>query len=520
MMEKPIKKIVIIGGGASGWLTAGIIAAEHRANTPTGIQITLVESPDVKTIGVGEGTWPTMRITLNKLGISETDLIQKCDASFKQGSKFVNWVTGDNSDAYYHPFVLPQGFVNTNLVPYWQKIRQKIPFADAVSFQSHLCAGGYAPKQQSTPEFAAVASYGYHLDAGKFSQLLQKQCTEKLGVKHVSAHVNGINSGENGEIVSVSTKTHSDIEGDLFIDCSGSGSLLLGEHYKIPFISKKKYLFNDTALAVQVPYAQSNSPIASSTISTAQSAGWIWDIGLPTRRGIGHVFSSSHTNETSAELLLRQYIAPVVGKSEAERADIRKIAFTPGHREKFWHKNCVAVGMAAGFIEPLEASALVMVELSAKMISEELPASQYIMDITAKRFNERFLYRWDRIIDFLKLHYVLTQRTDSPYWLDNCSMDSIPERLQELLELWKYQAPSAYDFTQLDEIFPAASYQYILYGMGFETQNRTTCKNNESDNAARFYLQENRKTVDKFKAALPTNRELINHIKEFGISKR
>ncbi|MCJ8321532.1 MAG: tryptophan 7-halogenase [Colwellia sp.] len=518
-MDNAIKKITIIGGGTAGWLTAGIIAAEHQSNTDTGIQITLIESPDVKILGVGEGTWPTMRTSLQKMGISETDFIQACDASFKQGSKFVGWVNGNESDAYYHPFVLPQGFGKANLVPSWQQNSQQVTFADAVSVQSHLSAQNFAPKQQSTPEYAAVASYGYHLDAGKFAKLLQKHCTENLGVKYVSAHVVRVNSHPNGDIASVSTKTHGDITGDLFVDCSGSASLLLGKHYQIPFISKHQYLFNDTALAVQIPYVEENSPIASSTIATAQTAGWIWDIGLPSRRGVGHVYSSAHMQQSSAESLLRQYIAPSIGQAAAEQADIRKIAFTPGHREKFWHKNCVAVGMAAGFIEPLEASALAMVELSAKMISDELPASHNIMAITAKRFNERFNYNWDRIIDFLKLHYVLSQRRDSDYWRDNCREETMPERLQELLELWQYQVPSASDFNQGSEIFPAASYQYILYGMGFKTQARATSKSNECDAKASFYFQENSKMVDRFKDALPNNRQLINHIKQYGLPK-
>ena len=519
-MENAIKKITIVGGGTAGWLTAGIIAAEHQSNTDAGIQITLIESPDVKLIGVGEGTWPTMRTSLQKIGISESDFIQACDASFKQGSKFIGWNNGENNDTYYHPFVLPQGFGEANLVPFWQKNSDKITFADAVSVQSHLSAQHYAPKQQATPEYAAVASYGYHLDAGKFAKLLQKHCVEKLGIKYVSAHIIGVNSAPNGDIASVQTKTLGGITGDIFIDCSGSTSLLLGEHYQIPFISKQQFLFNDTALAVQIPYPENNSPIASSTIATAQTAGWIWDIGLPTRRGIGHVYSSAHIEQPNAELLLRQYIAPSIGQAAAEQAEIRKITFTPGHREKFWHKNCVAVGMAAGFIEPLEASALAMVELSAQMISDELPASHNIMSITAKRFNDRFNYNWERIIDFLKLHYVLSQRSDSDYWLDNYREESLPERLQELVELWRYQVPSASDFNQGSEIFPAASYQYILYGMGFKTQHRATSKSNESDAMASFYFQQNSQMVNQYKNALPSNRQLIDHIKAFGLPRK
>jgi len=517
-VNKPVTKITIVGGGTAGWLTAGVIAAEHLTHSASGVEVTLVESPDVAPVGVGEGTWPTMRGTLKKMGISETDFFRECDASFKQGAKFAKWVSGDENDAYYHPLVLPQGYAEVNLVPFWQAQGENTSFADAVSFQGYLCEQGLAPKQNTTPEFAHVANYAYHLDAGKFSVFLQKHCTEKLGVKHVLDHVVAVNSASNDDIKSVSTKQHGDIHGDLFIDCTGFSALLIGKHYNIPFISKKHILFNDTALAVQVPYESADSAIASHTISTAQSAGWIWDIGLPTRRGVGHVFSSAHNSDEQAEQELRDYIRPSLG-AKADDIPVRKISFEPGHRKIFWHKNCVAVGLAAGFLEPLEASALVLVELSAAMISEQLPPSRDVMDIVAKRFNEKFLYRWDRIIDFLKLHYVLTQRKDTQYWIDNCRQDTIPKDLAELLQLWRYESPWHRDFTQVDEVFPSASYQYVLYGMGFKTHSRATARRSDNAELAQFNFSKNKQLSKKLLAGLPTNRELINKIHQHGLQK-
>jgi tryptophan halogenase len=517
-VNNAVRKITIVGGGTAGWLTAGVIAAEHLANSDSGVEVTLVESPDVAPIGVGEGTWPTMRGTLKKMGVSETDFFRECDASFKQGAKFAKWVSGAEKDAYYHPLVLPQGYAEINLVPFWQAHANETPFADAVSFQGYLCEQGLAPKQNTTPEYAHVANYAYHLDAGKFSVFLQKHCTEKLGVKHILDHVIGVNEASNGDIKSISSKQHGEIEGDLFIDCTGFSALLLGKHYKIPFVSKKHILFNDTALAVQVPYESADSAIASHTISTAQSAGWIWDIGLPTRRGVGHVFSSAHSSDEQAEKELRAYIRPSLG-AKADDIAVRKISFEPGHREIFWHKNCVAVGLAAGFLEPLEASALVLVELSAAMISEQLPPSRDVMDIVAKRFNEKFLYRWDRIIDFLKLHYILTQRTDTQYWIDNCREDTIPKDLAELLELWRYESPWQRDFTQIDEVFPSASYQYVLYGMGFKTHSRATARRSDNAELAQMNFTKNMQITKKLLAGLPSNRELINKIQQYGLQK-
>jgi hypothetical protein len=481
--------------------------------------VTLVESPDVKTVGVGEGTWPSMRDTLRKMGVSEADFITECDASFKQASRFAKWVTGAEDDYYYHPFVLPQGYGQITVASQWRAEHAHRRFADVVSYQPLLCESGRAPKQFGTPEFAAVSNYAYHLDAGKFGRFLQKFCTGKLGVRHVLDHVQAIHAAENGDIESLQTKSHGRIEGDLFIDCTGFASLLLGQHYRIPYISTTGTLFCDTALAVQVPHESPKSPIASHTHSTAQSAGWIWDIGLPTRRGIGHVYSSSYTTDEAAERELIRYVEKTSGAAADAAGPVRKISINPGHRETFWHRNCVAVGISAGFIEPLEASALALIELSAAMISEEMPATRGLMDVVARRFNERFRYRWDRIVDFLKLHYLLSQRCDSDFWIDNRRSDTVPERLRELMELWRYRPPSRRDFYEIEEIFPAPSYQYVLYGMGFEPEVRKAVRKSEASDKAEACIKESAATGLKYRAGLPSNRELIDHVRAHGLPR-
>jgi tryptophan halogenase len=518
LMSEIVKRVVIVGGGSAGWLTAGVIAAENMANDHNGLEVLLVESPDIKPIGVGEGSWPSMRSTLQKMGVSETDFIRECDASFKQGSKFSKWSTGAG-DEYYHPFTLPTGYNEINLATQWQKYRDKVGFADAVCVQSHLCNSGLAPKHITTPEYACVANYGYHLDAGKFTSFLHKHCVEKLGVKYLPANVSGVNVDSEGYIASLITDARGDITGDLFVDCTGFTSLLIGTFYKIPFISKKNVLFNDAAIAVQIPYKTESDPIASHTLSTAQSAGWIWDIGLASRRGVGYVYSSAHITAENAEAELRKYIEPSLDAKLAESISFRKISINSGYRQVFWHKNCVAVGLSAGFLEPLEASALVLVELSAKMISEQMPVNRAMMSVVAKRFNEKFTYRWERIIDFLKLHYILTKRTDSSYWRDNCAISSIPDSLQELVNLWRYQSPWHYDTTHMEEMFPSASFQYVLYGMGFETLPRPTKRRSDMENVAERLFMENAQRIKQLSASLPTNRELLNKIKMFGLQK-
>ncbi|HKJ17801.1 MAG TPA: tryptophan halogenase family protein [Xanthomonadales bacterium] len=519
-MSQKINRVVILGGGSAGWLTAGVLAAEHKTKTNPDISITLVESPDVQIIGVGEGTWPSMRDTLQRMGVSEAEFLIHCDASFKQGSKFSGWVSGEKDDYYYHPFSAPEGFGKTNLASAWANLEEHPRFADLVSFQPHLCESGKAPKQVVTPEFAAVANYAYHLDAGKFGQFLQQHCTDKLGVGHMLAHVAEVECDDDGDITGLRTDDGKLIEGDLFIDCTGFASLLIGKHYDVPFISTRDILFCDSALATQVPYPYENSPIASQTNGTAQQSGWVWDIGLPTRRGVGYVYSSAHTSDEDAEFELWGYIGRSGGPGdEIHQGSARKITFNPGYRQKFWHRNCVAVGISAGFVEPLEASAIALIEMSARMIADEWPATRELMDISSRRFNHRFEYRWERIIEFLKLHYLLSNRTDSKFWTDNRKHESVPDRLAELLEIWRYRSPGFRDFHELEEVFPSASYQYVLYGMGFKPDPNVHQRRLDQPEAALQCFQVSRQLAKKYQKGLPSNRELIDHIARYGMKR-
>jgi tryptophan 7-halogenase len=509
---RPIRRIVIVGGGTAGWLTAGLIAAKHQSRMAGGFSVTLVESPTTPIIGVGEGTWPTLRSTLKKIGVSETAFFRECDAAFKQGAKFARWTTGADNDAYYHPLMLPQGFEQLNLVPHWLSRGPAESFCDAVCPQGKICDDGLAPKAITTPEYQGAANYAYHLDAGKFAPFLQRHCTEKLGVRHVLADVRQVEMTDDGDIAAIVTEQAGAIEGDLFVDCTGFRALLIGEALGVPFRGCSDVLFCDTALAVQVPYEAETAPVATHTISTAQSAGWIWDVGLPSRRGTGYVYSSNHISHEAAEQEFRRYLGPA-----AEQLSVRKIPIRSGHRETTWKRNCVAVGLAAGFLEPLESSAIVLIELSAKLIAEQMPVNREVMDFVAKRFNATTEYRWGRIIDFLKLHYVLTKRTDSEFWRDNVRPESIPERLQELLLLWAYQAPWFHDeFDRVEEVFPAASYQYVLYGMGFRTEVDPRALSAEA-RAAEQAIRENAVHTERLRAGLPRHRDLIRKIVEHGL---
>ncbi|HEV2268313.1 MAG TPA: tryptophan halogenase family protein [Steroidobacteraceae bacterium] len=510
---QPVRAVVIVGGGTAGWLTAGIIAARLQARIKAGgFSVTLIESPDIRTIGVGEGTWPTLRSSLEKMGVSETDVIRHCDAAFKQGGKFVGWATGAQNDAYYHPLMVPQGFSQANLVPHWVREGRGRSFCDFVTPQGRLCDEGLAPKTITHPEFRGLANYAYHLDAGKFAPFLARHCMQKLGVRHVLADIVQVNQRESGDIEGVLTRQAGEILGDLFIDCSGFAALLIGKTLGVGFKECGDVLFCDTALAAQVPFDTPDAPMASQTVSTAHEAGWTWDICLPTRRGVGYVYSSRHQSEEAARETLLRYIGP--GRADVP---VRKIPIRSGHRATFWKNNCVAVGLASGFLEPLESSAIMLVELSAKLIAEQMPACREVMDIVAKRFNDVTMYRFGRIVDFLKLHYVLTRRTDTAFWRDNLDPATVPDRLKELLALWEYRSPWFFDeFDRLEEVFPAASYQYVLYGMGFRT--RVTPEDTaETELLAGRLVRENEQLTDEMCARLPANRELLTKIQEYGL---
>jgi hypothetical protein len=327
--------------------------------------------------------------------------------------------------------------------------------------------------------------------------------------------VTAVERAADGDIAAVTTRDNGAVAGDLFVDCTGHAALLIGETYGVEFIDRSGELFNDRALAVQVPVAP-GSRIASQTNATAHVAGWIWDIGLPTRRGVGCVYSSRHASDDEAAATLTAYLR------DAGFADIpafRRLSFTSGHRARFWERNCLAIGLSAGFLEPLEASAIVMIELSLNELLDNFPATRDLMTVHARRFNELFRYRWDRIVEFLKLHYVLSRR-DEPYWRDHRDPATVPTRLTDLLRIWERQPPSIADFPTADEIFPAASYQYVLYGMGFSPPRASPIRLDrpmpplsQTDQRARTLaagLPTNRAYLDALRgASLPADLDLI-----------
>lgn len=534
-------RVVVVGGGTAGWITACLIAADytrtigkhylHANHHNIRVRVTLIESPTVPTIGVGEGTWPSMRSTLQRIGICEREFLATCDASFKQGSCFRGWRTGHQADVYYHPFSVPEGYPQQDFSSDWVAFQSQVSFCNALSAQGRLCELAKAPKTTATPAYSFALNYGYHLDAGKFAALLKRHGVEQLQIEYVSDEVTGVITKTHrpkAPIEAIATQQNGRISGDLFVDCTGFNALLIQQHFQVPTTALATPLLNDRAVAMQVPYHQPQAPIASATLATAQSEGWIWDIGLPTRRGVGMVYSSEFLSAEAAEVKLRQYVRqslPQASPDQGQKALLtddlasRHLTLNTGVRQVFWVENCVAVGLAGGFIEPLEASAIALIETSANFICDNMPLRRADMSIVARRFNQLLTYHWQRIGDFLKLHYVLSQRQDSEYWRVQRQLADCSDWLRDNLQLWQSRGPNLHDASLSMEMFPAASWQYIWFGMQqgrlpFALQPLTENQAPHSIDQAQLAFQRVANRTRSLAQTLPSNRELLMSIRQ------
>ncbi|MBV2150722.1 tryptophan 7-halogenase [Sphingobium sp. AS12] len=501
------KRILIVGGGTAGWLAAGYLAKRLGADLPGGIAITLVESRDIGILGVGEGTFPTIRRTLQTIGIDEAELIRRCGASFKQGAKFVHWRHTPGTpghDHYSHPFQTAESPRGLELLPYWlMGVGGPDNWDEVCGPQKKAADAHRAPKLAQHPDYDGPLNYAFHFDAVTLAAMLRDQGIAN-GVTHLVDLVTEVMLAEDGAIAGVRTQANGVLDADLYVDCTGFRAELIGKAQGVPWRSCRDVLFCDTALAMQVPYADAQAPIASYTISTAQDAGWIWDIGLDTRRGTGHVFSSAHTDDATAEARLRAYIGPA-----AEKLECRKFRFDGGYREINWHKNCVAIGLSSGFFEPLEATGIVFAEVAAGMLANLFPWSGDY-ETSARQFNVIMRKRYERALDFIKLHYCISQRRDSDFWNDNVAATSVPGSLHELLDRWRFRPPTEIDINTQIDIFSEASWQYVLYGMGWKTDLSARAGVYRFHDDARRAFAEARRQADYAIDNLPSNRDLVN----------
>jgi len=464
-----MRKILIVGGGTAGWLTACYLAKAVGAALPDGIRVELVESPNIALIGVGEATFPSIRGTLAAIGLDERRFLAGANATYKQGIQYVNWVRppgAPGTDRFFHPFSQPsQRSGSPELLPYWLLggAPEGMAFAEAATMQQHVVDHGRAPKRATDADYQGPLNHAYHFDAACFAATLAEH-GQGLGVVRHLATVERAERDGRGNIASVVTTELGALSADLYIDCTGLRGHLIGSAMESPFHSRRDVLFADRAVALQVPYPRPDTPILPFTRATAQEAGWIWDIGLQRRRGIGYVYSSRHSDATRAEAVVRRYVG-----APAKGLDALHIRFETGYRPEHWRGNCVAVGLAGGFVEPLESTGIALVELGAYLITHLLPVELNEMERAARHYNAMLVARYERIIDFIKMHYCLTQRRDHGFWLDNAEPASIPSTLRDRLALWRHRPPHRLDFVTDLEMFMPASWQYVLYGMEFRT---------------------------------------------------
>ncbi len=517
-MPATIDRILIVGGGTAGWLTAAILAKRLGADKPNGVKITLIESTDIGTIGVGEGTFPTIRRSLRTIGASEADFMRECSATFKQAIKFVDWERAPQNGKhahYYHPFNVPHLMsMAADMAPYWLLgLAGATPFSDAVTLQDKVVDALKGPKRIEDAPYDGPMNYAYHLDAAKFAVFLSGIAT-KNGVKHLIGNVENVVLDERGAIARLDTREHGALDADLYVDCTGFAGLLIGKAIGEPWRDITNSLFVDRAVAMPVPYADENAPIIPATVSSAHEAGWTWDIGLDTRRGIGYCYSSRYTDDDRAEEVLRAYVGPA-----AEKLNARRLKMRVGFRDRQWRGNCVSIGLSAGFLEPLESTGIIQIEAAAHTIAEYFPRSGD-MDRVAGHFNYMMRRRFECAVDFIKLHYYLSKRDDHAFWIDNRRPETASDALRDKIEMWRRRPPSTLDFDTTFEAFKNPSYQYILFGVGF----RPDISGNESaypftqEAAAEFKRVQaaSRRAV----AALPDHRALLRQIYAGGFKQK
>lgn len=458
-----IKRVAIVGGGTAGWLAANHLGLEVGRDPQ--VEITLIESRDIPPIGVGEGTVPNIRASLRQLGISEAGLLASCDTTFKLGIKFSRWMSAERHGAdhfYYNPFgsPFPGGFDVTH---YWLNHRDSLDFS-RLSMIHDLAERNRCPKLKSSHPYAGVVDYAYHFDAGRFADLLARNAREKFPVKHLRETISRVLMHDDGSIRGFVYESGGEQEFDFYIDCTGFASLLLGQSLAVPFIDKSSRVLTDTALALQMP-TDATQEIPPYTRATAHQAGWIWDIPLTSRRGTGFVYASSHMSESQAMATFSEYI----GK-DLQDENVRKIPMKIGYREKFWQKNCVALGLAQGFVEPLEATSIMVTDFAASLIARNFPRQKADIPLLSRHCNQGVSYIWERTIDFIQLHYLISDRRDSDFWVANTENTCISDVLSERLERWKIAPPQRTDFFSSFDLFGYESFLYVLYGMHYPTR--------------------------------------------------
>ncbi len=465
-------RILIVGGGTAGWLTAAFLSRQLPLTTGRAVHVTLLEASDIPTIGVGEATIPSLGRTLAACGVGEAEFLKACDATFKHGIEFRQWRRPphlDPGEAYFHPFGAPLTVGALSPARQWSRldVAARGAFADLFSVQPELARAGRAPKHLRDAPYQGALAYAFHLDAGKLAEFLKGRFRAQ-GVRHLIGRVASVSPRSRdcrhaeqpraGGIDTITLEDGRTLSADLFIDCTGFAARLINADGENRFVSKANQLFVDRAVTTRIPHGR-GADILGYTRSTAQGSGWIWDIALQERRGVGHVYSSRHTSDETAHADLARYLG-------ADPADLetRRLEMKIGYHAAQWRGNCVAIGLSSGFLEPLESTGIYLIEMANWALADLIP--RHLAGAPAAvRYNEIMANHYETIVDFLKLHYAISARRDTLFWVENTDRSSWPASLVDKLETWADDLPSIYDFDRTTQCFSATNYLFVLFGM-------------------------------------------------------
>jgi tryptophan halogenase len=455
-MGRTLDSIVIAGGGTAGWLAASYLSWATRGKPA----IHLIEPSAIGPIGVGEATVPTLRETLRLIGLSEPDWMRACDATFKLAIKFVGWSGNGPAGLFWHPFgglKVPR-VAGLGLTHHWLRRSGETAGLAVRCFPSvALCEQRRAPRAIGDAPYQGEVDYAYHLDAIKFARYLKAHASAR-GVRAIEGKIVEVRRDDRGFLTAAVLADGEVVAGDFFVDCTGFRSVLLGETLGEPFESYGESLLCDAAVAMGVPHSSEEPEIEPFTTATAMPNGWIWQIPLFTRSGTGYVYSSAHLSRDEAEAELRRFLGP----RSAEQPALH-IAMRVGKRRRLWVNNCVAIGLAGGFVEPLESTGIYLIEMGLHTLATYFPDPAFD-DGLARQYNRVMTRLYEHVRDFIVLHYCTTRRDDSEFWRRNRTGLRIPASLAEKLPLWRTTFP-------LNEglynpgLFPDESYACILAGM-------------------------------------------------------
>ena len=452
-----MKNIVILGGGTAGWMTANLLQKKWRQR---GIQISVVESPDIGIIGVGEGSTPLLKEFFDSLEISESEWMPQCNATYKNGISFNDWSTVPGYESYFHPFPCSLDFATFGFLYKYTELRRKGADVLAHPNRFSLMAGLTERKLAPLPaeNFPFHFQYGYHFDSVLIGKFLREKAKES-GVCHIEATVEKVEQESDGSIKSLLLNTGQILSGDFFVDCSGFASILLQKTLKVPFVSFAENLFNDSAVAIPTDI---ETEIPAETLSTALSNGWAWKIPLTNRFGNGYVFSSKYCSPDEAETELRSHLNILESDVEA-----RHLKMKVGRVHETWAKNCVAVGLSQGFIEPLEATALQFVYSTIEQFSQALEEGNF-SGKNRDEFNARMNANFEGVRDYIVLHYKTNSRSDSQYWIDNRENQKISDNLRAMIECWYAIEDTQEALTRLNigSYYSQRSWTCLLAGVG------------------------------------------------------